>query len=49
MMVPLVPLVIILSLKEMLGSPGIQDYLDPRDQLGFLDQKDYKVTSSFKK
>lgn len=49
MMAPLVLLVIILLLKEMLGFPGIQVYLDHRDQLGFPDQKDYKVTSSLKK
>lgn len=48
-MAPLVPLVIILLLKEMLGFPGIQVYLDPRDQLGFLGQKDYKVASCLKK
>lgn len=40
---PLAPLVIIPLLKERLGFLEAQACLDPRDQLGFLDQKDYKV------
>lgn len=40
---PLVPLVIIPLLKETLAFLEAQAYLDPRDQLGFLDQKAYKV------